>query len=249
MHLLRQCVENVLSKASDKTREIVIWDNGSTDGTCDYLESLEDPRLKIVHSETNVGQNGYARGFAMTSSAYLVELDDDVVGAPEQWDAILLDAYRRLPTIGFLAADIEDDPHDWRRSLPVSNSAARVHPGRAQWRPAPRRAGRRRLRDDLARVVRPCRRVPAAREGGVLAGGAGLYRGHQVARLRAAVLADLKVHHTGGEYYGATSAEKSEFWAGYWKRQARRAAIKRLVFRIPFFRRLNARFNWFVAPS
>ena len=50
-------------------------------------------------------------------------------------------------------------------------------------------------------------------------------------------------------YYGATSAEKSEFWARYWKKRARRAAIKRLVFRIPFFGRLNARFNWFVAPS
>ena len=64
-----------------------------------------------------------------------------------------------------------------------------------------------------------------------------------------AVLADLRIHHTGGEHYGATSAEKDEFWDGYWKRRARRAAIKGLVFRLPFFRRLNARFDWFVAPS
>ena len=27
------------------------------------------------------------------------------------------------------------------------------------------------------------------------------------------MLADLRVHHTGGPYYGAISAEKSEFWA------------------------------------
>ena len=62
-------------------------------------------------------------------------------------------------------------------------------------------------------------------------------------------MADLKVHHTGGAYYGALSAEKSAFWASYWKKRARRAAIKKLVFRLPFVRRLNARFNWFVAPS
>ena len=112
VHLLRKCVENVLAKASPLTREIVIWNNGSTDGTRDYLDSLDDPRLTVVHSEANIGQNGYARGFALTTATHLVELDDDVVAAPAAWDATLLDAYRRLPAIGFLAADIEDDPHD-----------------------------------------------------------------------------------------------------------------------------------------
>ena len=91
----------------------MIWNNGSTDGTRDYLDSLDDPRMKIVHSEENIGQNGYARG-----------VRDDLVrlprrarrrrrrGAAEHWDLTLRDAYRRLPAIGFLAADIEDDPHD-----------------------------------------------------------------------------------------------------------------------------------------
>ncbi len=71
-----------------------------------------DTRVRVVRSEKNIGQNGYARGFAMTSAKYLVELDDDVVDAPLEWDAMLLDAYRRLPDVGFLAADLEDDPHD-----------------------------------------------------------------------------------------------------------------------------------------
>ena len=65
----------------------------------------------------------------------------------------------------------------------------------------------------------------------------------------AAVLADLKVHHTGGKHYGAHSNAKAEFWNAFWKKRARRQAIKRLVFRLPFFGRLNARFGWFVAPS
>jgi GT2 family glycosyltransferase len=33
VHLLQQCVENVLARTSTLTREIVIVDNGSTDGT------------------------------------------------------------------------------------------------------------------------------------------------------------------------------------------------------------------------
>jgi hypothetical protein len=31
--------------------------------------------------------------------------------------------------------------------------------------------------------------------------------------------------------------------------RARRAAVKKVLFRLPLFRRLNARFGWFVAPS
>ena len=35
--LLRKCVENVLARTSDATREIVIWNNASTDGTAEFL--------------------------------------------------------------------------------------------------------------------------------------------------------------------------------------------------------------------
>ena len=72
----------MLLRTSDATREIVIWDNGSTDGTAEYLATIEDPRFIIVRSETNVGFNGYARGFRKTDSHYMVELDDDVTNAP-----------------------------------------------------------------------------------------------------------------------------------------------------------------------
>ena len=63
VHLLRKCVENVLARDLDATREIVIWNNGSTDGTRDYLDALDDPRIRVVRSEVNIGQNAYARGF------------------------------------------------------------------------------------------------------------------------------------------------------------------------------------------
>ncbi len=43
-------------------------------------------------SEKNIGQNAYARAFRLTTAPYLVELDDDVVDAPRDWDATLLDA-------------------------------------------------------------------------------------------------------------------------------------------------------------
>ena len=42
VQLLEKCVENVLSRTSDSTTEIVIWNNASTDETRQYLDSLDD---------------------------------------------------------------------------------------------------------------------------------------------------------------------------------------------------------------
>ena len=39
-----------------------------------------------------------------------IQVDDDVTDAPPHWDRTLLKAFKRLPEIGFLAADLEDDP-------------------------------------------------------------------------------------------------------------------------------------------
>ena len=247
VHLLRQCVENVLSKVSPTTGEIVIWNNGSTDGTRDYLETLEDPRITVVHHEENIGQNAYSRAFALTTAEYLVELDDDVVGAPEHWDARLLDAYERLPEIGFLAADLEDDPHDVAThcryhvyeytSTEVNGVPLLLGPTGGACaitsRELNERAGGFRPRPKAIFWTEDAAYVEDIRKLGY----------------GAAVLADLKVHHTGGEHYGVHNAEKDAFWAAHFRKKARRTAVKKVIVRIPFVRRLNARHGWFVAPS
>src|SRR5438105_7965322 len=112
LHLLQRCVEDVLLRTSRKTREIVIWNNASTDGTREYLDTLSDPRFRVVHHDENIGQNAYALAFRGTASDYLVEVDDDIIDAPPDWDAALLEAYNRLPTVGYLAANLRDDAHD-----------------------------------------------------------------------------------------------------------------------------------------
>ena len=64
-----------------------------------------------------------------------------------------------------------------------------------------------------------------------------------------AVLADLRVHHTGGPYYATENKAKDRYWERRDRAKARRAAIKAVLFRLPFVRRLNDRFNWVSAPS
>jgi GT2 family glycosyltransferase len=249
VHLLPDCVENVLLRTSAATREIVVWDNGSGDGTAAYLDSLDDPRIRVVHSEQNIGFNAYAAAVPLTTAPYLVELDDDIVSAPADWDMILRDAFLRLPDVGFLAADLEDDPHD-----PASRMRHHVRPHEytlveengVRLLRGPAGGGcaitSRELNDRVGGFRQDKKRVFWLEDQRYI---------QDISRLgfRAAVLADLIVHHTGGPYYTVTSKEKDDFWARYWKRRARRLAIKKIVFRLPFFRRLNAHFGWFEAPS
>ena len=249
VHLLSKCVENVLLRTSEATREIVIWDNGSTDGTAEYLKGIDDPRLRVLRSETNVGHNGYARGFRRTASPYLIELDDDVVDAPAGWDKLLRDAYDRLPGIGFLAADLEDDPNDlasrYRHHIRPHEYSLVVENGIRLLR-GPTGGGCALTSRALNERVGGFRERP--NEVFWIEDGAYV---EDIGRLGfgAAVLADLKVHHTGGPHYTSTSKEKAEFWERYAAMRARRDRGKRALVRVPFVRRLNARFGWFVAPS
>jgi GT2 family glycosyltransferase len=249
VHLLPKCVENVLGRTSSATREIVIWNNASTDGTAEYLDSLEDPRIRVVHSDENIGQNAYAEAVRLTGAPYLVELDDDVVDAPAEWDAMLLDAFQRLPKIGFLAADLEDDPLD-----PASRMRHHVRPHEYT---LVEENGVRLLRGPAGGGCAITSRELNERVGGFRQDRKKVFWLEDqayisdISRLgfEAAVLADLVVHHTGGPHYTVASKEKDEYWEKYWSRRARRLAIKKVVFRVPFFRRLNAHYGWYEPPE
>ena len=75
----------------------MIWDNGSTDGTPEYLGVARRSAAARAAQRDERGHNGYARAFRQTTAPYMVELDDDVVNAPPGWDATLRAAFDRLP--------------------------------------------------------------------------------------------------------------------------------------------------------
>lgn len=248
-HLISKCVENVLLRTSGATREIVIWDNASTDETANYLATLDDSRIRVIRSEDNIGQSAYARAFRETTAPYMIELDDDVTDAPADWDRTMRDAFVQLPDVGFLAADLKDDPNDvasrYRHHIrPHEYTATEEH-------------GVRLLRGPVGGGCAMTSRELNQRVGGFRENKKEVFWLEDAAYIgdleaigfTSAVLADLQVHHTGGPYYSSTPKEKQEYWRKYWARRARRDATKRALVRVPFVRRLNARFGWFVAPS
>jgi GT2 family glycosyltransferase len=250
VHLLSQCVERVIQRTSEETKEIVIWNNASSDGTRSYLDGLVDPRLTVVHHDRNIGPSAYDLAFRRTSSEYLVELDDDIIEAPELWDQTLLHAVQRLPDdLALLSANLVNNPHDVTARLMYGKNANLYET----------------LELNGVRV----------KVGGPVGGGCAIMSraiydrvggfGEQrrafwssdsafmsklnALGLRGAYLSDLEVLHAGGQHYAPTSAEKLEFWKAVARRAARRNRVKRALLVVPLVRRLNERYRWFVPPE
>lgn len=75
---IRECVESVFSQEF-KEWEFVISDNGSTDGTRDYLDTLTDSRVRIFKQEQNLGIQGnlnFLISKANAPIAYILCADD-----------------------------------------------------------------------------------------------------------------------------------------------------------------------------
>jgi GT2 family glycosyltransferase len=249
VHLLRKCVENVLARTSDATREIVIWNNASTDETAEYLGTLEDPRIRVVDHPENIGQNAYAEAFALTTQPFMIELDDDVTDAPERWDETLLQAFQRLPKIGFLAANLVDDPNDEASYVMHHHYAhlyTRVEENGIRLLKGPTGGGCTMTSRELHDRVGGFRQT----EGEIFWLEDQAYV-EDIAKLgyEPAFLEDLRVHHTGGPYYAPPSPEKAAYWDAVVRGRLRKIMVKRALLRIPLVGRLNARYGWFEPPE
>lgn len=247
-HLLRRCVENVLLKTSSNTVEIVIWNNASGDDTREYLDSIEDPRFEIVHHPVNIGVNAYARVFPRTIGTHLVEVDDDVIAAPADWDATLLDAFERVPRIGYLAANLELNPEDITSSVMYGPNAQlyRVEEVNGVRLKLGGPVGgwcsmtSRELHDRIGGWSE--RRQAFWQEEGVYLEGLG--------RLgyAPACLEDLRVLHAAGPRYSSAPKEKLDYWRAYNRRVMLKNRVKRALLAVTPVRRLNERYGWFEPP-
>jgi GT2 family glycosyltransferase len=249
LHLLRECVANVLSAVSSDTSEILIWNNGSTDGTTEFLDGLDDPRLRIVHHPENIGLNAFSRAYPMTNSKFLVCLDEDVVEAPPDWDRRLREAYERVPDVGYLATNLVPDLQDTAaRRMYEGGDSAHLYSfetvNGVQLKVGPVGGWCAMTSRDLYDSVGG---LPEQKFVYWLHDAEYIKRISKVG-YRAAILDDVCVHHAGGAAYSETAPAKKLYWTYRARRRARRNAVKRMLLHMPLVPRLNRVYGWFEPP-
>jgi glycosyltransferase involved in cell wall biosynthesis len=88
----RATIDTVLKRVLDSpwTAEVVVVDDGSTDGTREHLESVGDPRVRLLLQPTNQGKGAAVRrGIAEATAEYLIIQDADLEYDPADYTAML----------------------------------------------------------------------------------------------------------------------------------------------------------------
>ncbi|OQK16704.1 hypothetical protein AU255_02005 [Methyloprofundus sedimenti] len=105
--------------------EIIAVDNGSEDGTAEYLQEQSDI-ISILLAD-NSGIAGYSAGFNIAQGEYILILDDDSCPLSLVGIDHALQSLDQHPDIGVIAAHIQmpDGKPQWSWHLPVSDVFSR----------------------------------------------------------------------------------------------------------------------------
>jgi len=102
LRYLPAAVDSILGQTFDDF-EFLVLDDGSADGSADYLSRLDDPRVRVVFNGENLGlTRSLNRGLDLAEGLYLARMDADDIAAPERLarQVEFLDATPRVGIVG-----------------------------------------------------------------------------------------------------------------------------------------------------
>ena len=104
MPYLQAAVESIL-KQTYRDWEFIIVNDGSTDGSADYLATLDDPRVRVVRQE-NQGQHAAANhGISLAAGEYIARMDADDIADPKRLEK-QVSFIESHPEVGLLGSQI-----------------------------------------------------------------------------------------------------------------------------------------------
>lgn len=104
MPYLAQAVDSILNQTLSDF-EFVIVDDGSTDGTPEYLGSLTDPRVSIIRQENGGTADAANRGLENVTTRFVARMDADDISLPTRL-AKQLAFMKQNPDVGILGTQI-----------------------------------------------------------------------------------------------------------------------------------------------
>ena len=77
--LLADCLRSIYAQTTDMNYEIIVSDNGSTDGSIEMIKS-EFPNVILIENNANLGFGGANnRGLAIAKGKYIFYLNSDTI--------------------------------------------------------------------------------------------------------------------------------------------------------------------------
>ncbi len=113
INALKLCLEKLLPTLTDINHELIIWDNNSTDGSGEFIDEISKSHgsIRIIHNPVNVGNNAKSKAFELATGDFIIGLDDDIIDFPENWISGFITAYKSIPEMGYMVADVIKDAH------------------------------------------------------------------------------------------------------------------------------------------
>ncbi len=95
----KACLQSII-KYTDVPYELVLVDNGSSDGTREYFNTF--PGARIIHNRTNLGfSRGYNQGIRAGSGDYFLLINNDCI-VSSNWLGNLITCAKGNPEIGMV---------------------------------------------------------------------------------------------------------------------------------------------------
>jgi len=101
LHLTQQCLDSIFQNTTPGLYEVIVVDNGSTDGSREYLQSLQ-PYIRYIKNPRNLFfARGCNRGAWAARSENVLFLNSDTVVKPG-WLEAMLEVLAQSPEIGIV---------------------------------------------------------------------------------------------------------------------------------------------------
>lgn len=109
--MLKVCLERMYASLTDGvSKEVIIMDNCSSDGTKNILSKYESrPDTQIIYSDKNLRLNAYKVLFSRARGRVIIEVDDDVIDFPKGFEKTFLEYMAAFPDYGYFALNVEQN--------------------------------------------------------------------------------------------------------------------------------------------